>query len=726
MSIDKRSGRKVPEFLDSSRVPGINDPGPYIGMVKNNTDPTRSGRVQVFIPQFGGVETDQAHWVTVSYASPYGGSARRPNIETPPAPDNEYHLVNHSYGMWMTPPDIGNMVLVIFIGGDTNNGYWFACIQPDISHFATPAIGGSKYMEPPRDPGLNAALRSPPYPNVEFNQRNKILREKWKEFLTIPKPVHYYQCFKLLNQGLEDDKIRGVVSSSSQRESPSRVFGISTPGRDVKEDIIPATDKDSEIVAAREGGHTFVMDDGNVEGIDQLVRLKSANGHQILMNDKEEVMYIGNCNGTTWMEFTGDGKILVYGKNDITFRTEKNFNIHADNDINMFAKKNIKMYSGDSIQEQSDLITLKAKDELNEYGGKIQVTSGSTHHITSATEGSWGTGTDLIFSSGMIYLNTMPAPGTTPPVSIPVVVHPEPNPTMSAPYFKWKHTGKITSSTVPLDTEIPTHEPYTKHNPNPAIVNLVPTDNVIIQEYKDETMGGGRTASSSSGTAGPAAADGSGVRIRASADAVAAQTANYPARGIGSLTGAEVDALKAQTAAHESGGSYTKVGGDNNHFLGKYQVGAGVLDTQGYVKPGTKGAGLDDPANWQDANGRPLKDGVGSKQDFLNTPAVQEKVMDKNLQSNYNYLEGKGTINASSPNEDVAGKLQVAHLLGPKGAADWASGKGGADAFGTTGATYYNEGKYSNLVLAGKGSATGTTAPPQVALMQGGNIKPVA
>jgi len=52
--------------------------GPFVGIVKNNFDPTRSGRLQVYIEQFAGPdETDSSLWRTVGYVSPYYGLAQK-------------------------------------------------------------------------------------------------------------------------------------------------------------------------------------------------------------------------------------------------------------------------------------------------------------------------------------------------------------------------------------------------------------------------------------------------------------------------------------------------------------------------------------------------------------------------------------------------------------------------------------------------------------------------
>jgi len=53
---DKRIGRIVPEHIRREDAEGVRyDSGPYIGKVKNNSDPTRSGRLQVWIPDLRGM-----------------------------------------------------------------------------------------------------------------------------------------------------------------------------------------------------------------------------------------------------------------------------------------------------------------------------------------------------------------------------------------------------------------------------------------------------------------------------------------------------------------------------------------------------------------------------------------------------------------------------------------------------------------------------------------------
>lgn len=672
----------IPKNWDTTKLAGAAPTfGTYLGVVKGNIDPTRSGKLKVWIPEFGAKnsENEPSHWIEVEYASPYMGASRWSKVKEPTT-RNEFKTVNHTYGMWAVPPDIGNYVLVTFVGGNINRGYWFACIIPELGHYAVPGQAGSDYLESPTDADLAACLTNPPYPCVEFNEED--ISKDWRNFLQLKKPVHEEQAKILLRQGLEDDKTRGVVSSSSQRESPSSVFGISTPGR-----ASPEKDKDTGAPLYRLGGHTFVMDDGDVEGFDRLIRLRSSGGHQILMNDDEEVLYIANSTGDVWMEFSSDGKFQVYSKSDINFRTEGNMNFHADQDINFCAmgKKgsggNINMFAAKSIREESaGTFSMRAAETMKISAKPIEIMSKSTLSIQATTTGSFGTGNELVFGSGVIYINQKSIEPISEVAAMTINKYADTEPTKAAPYYKYRPTAKV-SSTIP--TPIPTHEPWEFEHPTAATQatgssGAQPTDLSMP------------TTPNSGDSAGPAAAQGKGVSKPASAADLASQPKNTT--GVGSLTAEETTALKAQIAKSESGGNYAAE--NQLGYIGKYQFGAAALIDQGYVKPGTTNKGLSDPSNWTG------KDGLNSKQDFWAAKDVQESIMDKNLAANYKTLIKLGAIDSSSPTDDVAGKLSVSHLLGAGGCAKWNKGQGGQDANGTTGDTYYNRGRYAIVVLS--------------------------
>ena len=414
MATDKRLGKRLPEWVRREDVAGVRiDSGPFIGIVKNNSDPTRSGRLQVWIPDLGGDETDPKSWRTVGYASPFFGSTYK--LPGNKGKNNKFDEVAHTYGMWAVPPDLENQVICTFISGDPGKGYWFACVNPMLSHHMVPSLGAGNVVDNTlTDPSIKNRYDAgvSHWPVTEFNE--EVESNMSAAYVTNPKPVHEYQAKVLLNQGLDKDPIRGAIYSSSQRESPSMVFGISTPGRPVNDPASDATyvdraksgkltDADLK-VQARKGGHTFVMDDGDYAGKSQLVRLRTAGGHQILMNDSEQVVYIANSNGTAWFEFTGGGHINMYSQGGVNLRTEGEFNVHADKDINLNSRANINLNAAQTLSSQSRAATNKSSEFLVQ-SSVISLKSTGDFKIQAATAGV-KIAKDLVLHGDKIFLNS--------------------------------------------------------------------------------------------------------------------------------------------------------------------------------------------------------------------------------------------------------------------------------------------------------------------------------
>jgi len=396
MAQDKVSGSKTSKLYNRDAIPGVRfDTATMLGIVKDNISPARDGRLRVWIPDMGGDETNPSFWRTVNYASPYMGTTYQPATSV----NNNYTGVAHSYGMWMTPPDIGNQVLCTFVNGDPERGFWFACVSGVLSNWMLPAIGYSKNIDKTTvsaelKPSILPDTNVPPQvlPVAEFNENfNGTVNST---FYTNKKPIHEFQANILFKQGLDRDPTRGAISSSSQRETPSHVFGISTPGRALTKD--PADDPgyaarvaaggitaDQYSVPTRKGGHTFVMDDGDVDGKDNLIRLRTANGHQLLMNDDQNVIYIAHKDGSSWVEIDETG-VKVYTAGDMSIRSEGNFNLHADKDINIQSGGAINIASDTSFTVNSAAVKVGGSESVLIYGAKTNIGAGQ---ITVSSDG---------------------------------------------------------------------------------------------------------------------------------------------------------------------------------------------------------------------------------------------------------------------------------------------------------------------------------------------------
>ena len=463
-NIQRNRGRSQSYKFDRGGMP--TEFGPFIGVVKNNVDPTRSGRLSVYIEAFtGGDPEDSNLWYNVSYIPPFYGI-------TPPAGSGEgpgtYLGNQQSYGMWFTPPDIGVQVICFFVNGDPTQGYYTGCVpEPGINHMI-PAVGAAKKFQVDNAKQQEYfAGSATQLPVTEINTRNLEITEN-PRFFDQTKPVHSFVATAIFQQGLIEDNQRGPITSNSQRETPSSVFGISTPGRpiyqgglqdsDIESTINTAKPEDLKIIGRR-GGHSLVMDDGDLSGRDNLVRIRTAKGHQITMSDDGDFFYIIHANGQTWIELGSEGTVDVFATNSVNIRTRGDINLHADQDINMFAGRAIKMRSPIIHAEATKTVNITATEDMTIYAGKsIGVKSDGTLTLNNASTGSWGSGGAMNLKGSTINLNG-PAAGTvTVPRKITELKLPD---VKFVDGVGWEiEDGKL----VTIVTRAPTHEPYPYHN----------------------------------------------------------------------------------------------------------------------------------------------------------------------------------------------------------------------------------------------------------------------
>ena len=353
-------GRPGNYKLDRGGVPS--EGGPFLGTVMNNIDPTRSGRLQVFITNFNdGNMNDTTKWTTVDYLPSFYGATPKSGTSSG---SGTYPGNRNSYGMWFTPPDIGVTVVCIFINGDRDQGYYIGVVPEQGINHMIPAIGAATNFVPSDPANVNQQTyldKATQAPVTEINDSNLGVVNN-PRFFDQAKPVHSVLAAAMFQQGLINDPERGPIGSSSQRESPSAVFGISTPGRadpgraKVKLGPVDAL-KDTPVV--RSAGHTFVMDDGDAEGDNQLIRLRTSSGHQLLMHDTAGVIYLANAKGTVWMEFSGDGAVDIYAQKGYNIRSGGDINFHAEGDINMYANRNIKIKANEHLGQDPMDRTIK-------------------------------------------------------------------------------------------------------------------------------------------------------------------------------------------------------------------------------------------------------------------------------------------------------------------------------------------------------------------------------
>jgi hypothetical protein len=357
---------------------------PVIGTVKDNIDATRTGRISVSLQDGkGSLEPDEGPWPSVQHLSTFFGSVR-PSAGSGSDDYGSYKTNPSAYGQWQSPPDIGTKVVCIFINGDPDAGYYIGAIAEPETLQMVPAIGASESvtLNEGEAKSYGGATRLP-VTNLNTNNTDKA---DSNEFLNTPRPVHSYTASIMSQQGIIRDPVRGPISSSAQREAASRVgWGVSTPGRPIyeggyndtnlPENLQPKKGEQLKVISRR-GGHSIVMDDGDIIGRDQLIRIRTSLGHQILMSDDGGTLMLLHSNGQSYIELGKEGTVDVFAMNSINMRTQGDFNIHADRNINIHAMEN--------LQIQAKNIHTNSEEETKSRAGTAYKISALTNFTAKA------------------------------------------------------------------------------------------------------------------------------------------------------------------------------------------------------------------------------------------------------------------------------------------------------------------------------------------------------
>jgi hypothetical protein len=500
-------GNPNEEGRQSAQAASEKNSGPFMAKVISYTDPYYMGTIEVeLLHKSGNRNARETEVMQAKYMSPFAGVTNVSYVDE----NNDYNSTQKSYGWWAIPPDIGSTVLVFFVDGDSTKAYWIGCIPDPNMNFMTPGYAATVYHIDGEEQRV---------PVAEYNKKASDVATT--DTTKLPKPAHTFLQNTYTEQGLIKDDIRGITTSSARREIPSAVFGISTPGPIDKTGPKGKGGKfehRANMFVSRLGGSSFVMDDGDdkwerektpsegppvyksVEGGDtglrdrphnELIRLRTRTGHQILLHNSEDLIYIGNARGTAWIEFSSDGKIDIYAEDSVSLHTKQDINFYADRDINLEAGRNLNIKVAAEmhthvladqilIVDANQKIHIKAnKDEtvggnstykiVGDYdtsaGGHIYETSGGSNETRA--------GGNIIETGSQIHMNG-PTAATANIATLPKVLK-----THSVP----DEEGAELFQTIMR--RVPTHEPWPHHeNLDPEKYKPEKTDRDIDDRYE--------------------------------------------------------------------------------------------------------------------------------------------------------------------------------------------------------------------------------------------------
>lgn len=646
-------------------------PSAVIGIVKHNIDDKRSGMIKVYLKRLeAGDENNPDNWVPARYLSPFFGTT--PNTSNP-TDTGTFKGNPHSYGMWFTPPDLNTEVVCVCLNGDINNTYYIGSIPKIGLMHMVPAIGSSDNIiaNAGESESYGGATR---LPVGEINNANKA-QDNNSILIDQPRPVHSFQAAILNKQGLIRDPDRGTISSSSSRESPSKVFGISTPGRAIYEGgyggagqpTIAEAVKDSKIpdknfkVVGRIGGHSLVMDDGDLEGKDQLFRLRTAQGHMIMMNDTIQSLFIVHANGQSYIELGKEGTIDMYSTNSVNIRTQGDLNLHADNNININAKKDLNI--------SAENIKMESSKETTQFSGTTFKQHTKGDHTVKVDGGmSFASkGDSSIKSGGTNYLNGGPniklntgASSLTPSdvKAISKVAHTD------TLFDDKKGYAAAPATLISITSRAPAHSPWASANQgvnvkvsSSASANLPSAPSPAVQAANAAASPAPPAATSPEVAATVPPVQTTGAVNSSSKSAIVSQAA------VNASTGPTKDAVAAGAAVVNDNGTKTLA-------VGPLAITPTQMESQGIIKPGTA-----ELVTASVNSGKPItealpknfftgQNGVNSVNDLVNNVPAQLSAVSGSIDKVQTELVNTGVITGKESPTQTGGLILSAITVG--------------------------------------------------------------
>ena len=349
----------------------------YLGVVMDATDVQRMGRLRVWIPEISGEagRLDESKWFTVSYASPFAGASTWTRL----VPDSDrWQDSQQAYGFWAVPVDVGNEVLVAFIGGDPGRGVWFGCLWQQFMNHSVPGPSRGPTLQP-----LEESCEEEP-PTVEYNRSLPEGEEPpVGPYYGDPARPRFDPLHEgLWRQGLYGDHLRGNARESARRDPYPNVFGFTSPrGHSIViDDGIPETDEEGRPVY--DGTQRLIR-----EGSAEYIRFRTRSGTQILISDTDGFVYIITREGNSWIEISDDG-IFTYTRGNYDMRVQGDFNLRVDGDFRLEVGGETQIRSTGDMkihgESRIDIASLGVSDCAGEPG--VRIFSDEDVHVRAARD----------------------------------------------------------------------------------------------------------------------------------------------------------------------------------------------------------------------------------------------------------------------------------------------------------------------------------------------------
>lgn len=335
----------------------LDHPVPYImeGQVVDTNDPDQMGRIRAWIPALDGENFTIEDLPWVNYAAPFGGFT----VDYPAGGVPVKNESHSAYGFWAVPK-VGSTVLIFCLNANSTARYYFAATLRKHRNRSLPAGRNTDFNGKQGPYGDVASADGSLFP-IEPAYSN--LREQFQNKLdsSIAKTRGAYERQVAQPKTEKDGKEGYQPNAADPSYLDPQTYCFVSPGR-----------------------HALIMQD---HPSTSRLRLKTAEGHQVIFDDANERIYVSTSRGKSWVEIDADGHIHVFGADSISMRSGGDINMFADGNINMQADKGVNISSVNSdvrITSGADY-HLKATGSVYESAcGTFNLNSESSLHLSSA------------------------------------------------------------------------------------------------------------------------------------------------------------------------------------------------------------------------------------------------------------------------------------------------------------------------------------------------------
>lgn len=346
-----------------------------VGTVVDTNDPAQMGRLRVQCTLYGDnavidsdTERDQIPWAT--YVTPFGGTTN--NIKRGPGdqPAND----RASYGMWAIPK-LGAQVVCMALDNNPSLRVWMGCIFPNNSPHSLPH---GRYVDGnPAPVGSTEQPIDPLATNMSTSFGSDTSKYEWRSraadysVAAVDKELIAYGQNNTETTVPDDKDVEYKITAD--KTIPGRQgYAVN---RAVALDGLPhpltgGVAYDSGVYSwTSPGFHALSMDD---RPENCRFKIRTTRGHQFILDDTNERVYLNTAQGNNWVEMDQNGNIDIFSTTRVSIHSVKEMNFTTDETFRVRAKKGIHLQSDEEIRIHSKSKDIHIRSDENIRTNAVQ------------------------------------------------------------------------------------------------------------------------------------------------------------------------------------------------------------------------------------------------------------------------------------------------------------------------------------------------------------------